>query len=88
MDAHGGLTMEQTVQRLDTLTSRSKQPSFAALVDDRFLVDIYRAIGRYAAYDGMETRSITSGKALATLVDAAAAQLHFEMICEIGRAHV
>ena len=74
--------MEQTVERLHALISRSKQPSFAALVDDRFLVDIYRAIGRYAAYDCMETRSIISGKALPTLVDAAAAQLHFEMICD------
>lgn len=74
--------MEQTVQRLNTLISRSKQPSFAALVNDRFLIEIYRAIGRYAAFDGMETQSIISGKALATLVDALAAQLHFEMICD------
>lgn len=72
--------MERIVERLNAPNSHDRQPSFTALVKDRFLVDIYKAIGKHAANDGMEVRSICSGNATVTRVDMFAAQLFFEMI--------
>lgn len=73
--------MKRIAERLNTLNSHSRQPSFTALVKDRLLVDIYKAIGKHAANDGMEMRSICSGNATVTRVNMFAAQLFFEMIC-------
>ena len=73
--------MEWTAKRLNALNSHSRQPSFTALVKDRFLVEIYKAIGKQTGNDGVETRSICSSNATVIRVDMLAAQLHFEMVC-------
>ena len=72
---------EQSIEAIQPHWDSSKTPSFSALVKERFILDIFRAVRKYGEYLGMEYETASLDRTVVTSFEIASGKLDFDVIC-------